>query len=81
MLTLVNFDQGYPKNYLLGRTNANQVDLNRNFPDFNKIACKIRNSNHLAYSRQYAAEAVDDMERQTGAKVILKCFQVSWLAK
>ena len=54
---------------MLGRANARGVDLNRNFPDFDKIACSTGDSNHLAYNRVYVAEAVNQISAVEGQKV------------
>ncbi|CAK8672399.1 unnamed protein product [Clavelina lepadiformis] len=65
-------NENYPKNYYLGRANFKGYDLNRNFPDFNKIACKTGKSNHLAYYRHYVNEAVKGLQVQPETEAVIE---------
>nr|XP_009860386.1 carboxypeptidase E [Ciona intestinalis] len=62
--------KGYPKDYVRGRKNAANYDLNRNFPDFDKIACRTGDSNRLAYNRAYVSEAVRGIKIQPETEAV-----------
>lgn len=62
----------YPKDYIIGRNNANDVDLNRNFPDLGFIQCATDDSNHLGFNREYTRIASEGLLLEPETQSVLE---------
>nr|CAB3233370.1 carboxypeptidase E [Phallusia mammillata] len=69
---IADSQEDWPKDYIKGRYNANGVDLNRNFPDFDKVVCEFKKNSHLGYFRKYVAIATKGLVLQPETTAIIE---------
>jgi carboxypeptidase E len=49
------YSKPFPKAYVVGRTNANGQDLNRNFPNLDQVACSVPDGTRSDHLTQVSA--------------------------